>query len=131
MSDRALFVGFGDPVRGREERAIEVFGECVELFGRMQSDGRIAGMDVTLLEPHGGELSGFFMLHGSEEQCAALRYDEEFRAASTDANLIVDHFGVVGAVTGEAVGNEMARYTQALGKVGMGAHALAGSHNGG
>ena len=53
MTDRALFVGFGAPVRGREERAIEVFGEFVEMFGRMQADGRIAGMDVTLLDPHG------------------------------------------------------------------------------
>ncbi|MCW2952661.1 MAG: hypothetical protein JWQ48_1831, partial [Conexibacter sp.] len=25
MADRALFIGFGVPVRGREERAIEVF----------------------------------------------------------------------------------------------------------
>jgi hypothetical protein len=130
MTDRALFVGFGSPVRGREERAIEVFGEFVEMFGRMQSDGRISGMDVALLDPHGGELGGFFMVHGSAEQCAALGNDEEFRRASIDASLIVDHFGVVPAVTGEAVGGEMAMYSEAVGKVGIGAHALAG-HNGG
>ena len=41
MADRALFVGFGEPVRGREERAIEVFTDFVGMFGRMQSDGRI------------------------------------------------------------------------------------------
>ena len=131
MTDRALFVGFGAPVRGREERAIEVFGEFVEMFGRMQSDGRIEGMDAALLDPHGGELGGFFMVHGSAEQCAALANDEEFRRASIDASLIVDHFGVVGAVTGEAVGEEMAMYSEAVGKVGIGAHALAGAHNGG
>ena len=28
----------------------------------MQADGRIEDMDVTLLDPHGGELGGFFML---------------------------------------------------------------------
>ena len=68
MTDRALFVGFGTPVRGREERAIEVFGEFVGMFGRMESDGRIEGMDVALLDPHGGDLGGFFMVHGSEAQ---------------------------------------------------------------
>ena len=131
MTDRALFVGFGTPVRGREERAMEVFGEFVEMFGRMQSDGRIAGMDVTLLDPHGGDLEGFFMVHGSEAQCATLSNDEEFRRASIDASLIVDNFGVVPCVTGEGVSREMAMYSEAVGKVGIGGHALASAHNGG
>jgi hypothetical protein len=131
MTDRALFVGFGAPVRGREERAIEVFGEFVEMFGRMQSDGRIDGMDVTLLDPHGGELGGFFMVRGSADQCAALSIDEEFRRACIDASLIVDHFGVVPAATGDGVQSEMAMYGEAVGKVGIGGRALAGAHNGG
>jgi hypothetical protein len=132
MTDRALFVGFGVPVRGREERAVEVFGEFVEMFRRMQSDGRIDSMDVTLLDPHGGDLGGFFMVYGSDAQCAALTNDEEFRRASIDASLIVDNFGVVPAVTGEAVNREMGMYSEAVAKVGMGGHALAGAaHNGG
>ena len=49
MADRALFIGFGAPVRGREERAVEVFNEFVDMFGRMQSDGRVASMEVSLL----------------------------------------------------------------------------------
>jgi hypothetical protein len=131
MADRALFIGFGSPVRGREERAIEVFNEFVDMFGRMQSDGRIEGMEVSLLDPHGGELGGFFMVHGSDAQCAALPDDEQFRRAVIDANLIVEHFGVVPARTGEGVGREMAMYGEAVKKVGRGAHALAGAHNGG
>jgi len=117
MADRALFIGFGQAVRGREERAVEVFNEFVGMCGRMQSDGRIEGMDVALLDPHGGDLGGFFMLHGSESQCAALPMDEEFRRASIDASLIVENFGVVPAVTGEVVGNQMAMYSEAVKKV--------------
>jgi hypothetical protein len=131
MADRALFVGFGAPVRGREERAVEVFGEFVAMFGRMQSDGRIEGMDVTLLDSHGGDLGGFFLVHGTEDQCAALTNDEEFRRASIDASLIVENFGVVPAATGEGVMREMGMYTEAVAKVGIGGHALAGAHNGG
>lgn len=131
MADRALFIGFGQPVRGREERAVEVFNEFVEMFGRMQADGQIEGIDATLLDPHGGDLGGFFMVHGSEAQCASLANDEEFRRACIDASLIVDNFGVVPAVTGEGVGREMAMYSEAVGKVGIGGHALAGAHNGG
>lgn len=131
MADRALFVGFGEPVRGREERAVEVFGEFVEMFGRMQSDGRIERMEVALLDPHGGDLGGFFMVYGSAEQCAALAQDEEFRRASIDAGLIVENFGVVPATTGAGVEQEMTMYTEAVKKVGHGAHALAGAQSGG
>ena len=131
MADRAMFVGFGQPVRGREERAVEVFGEFVGLFGKMQGDGRIESMEVTLLDPHGGELGGFFLVHGTAEQCSALAMDEEFRRACIDASLIVDHFGVVPGATGEAVGQEMTWYSEAVRKVGVGGHALAGAHNGG
>ena len=131
MADRALFIGFGMPVRGREERALEVFNETVEMYGRMQSDGRIERFDATLLDPHGGDLGGFFMIHGSEAQCAALPNDEEFRRSMIDAGLIVENLGVVPAVTGEGVGREMTMYADAVRKVGIGAHALAGAHNGG
>jgi hypothetical protein len=118
MAYRALFVGFGVPVRGREERAIGVFNEFVAMFGRLQADGRIEGLDITLLDAHGGDLGGFFLVHGSAEQCATLQNDEEFRRAVTDATLIVDSFGVVPAVTGEGVGAEMAMYSEAVAKLG-------------
>ena len=127
MADRAMFVGFGQPVRGREERAVEVFNDFVGMFGRMQGDGRIEDMDVTLLDPHGGELGGFFLVHGTEAQCSALSMDEEFRRACVDASLIVDHFGVVPAATGAAVGGEMQMYIDAVAKVGDGGHALSGA----
>jgi hypothetical protein len=127
MADRALFVGWGEPVRGREERALEVFNEWVGMLGRKQSEGQIESMDATLLDPHGGELGGFFQIHGSAEQCAALQNDDEFRRAVVDATLIVEKFGVVPAVTGEGVSREMEMYAEAIGKVGVGAHALSGA----
>jgi hypothetical protein len=118
MADRARFIGFGTPARGREQRAIEVFGEFVAMFGRMQSDGRIESVVPTLLDAHGGDLGGFFMVYGSAEQCAALTYDEEFRRAMIDATLVVDNVGAVPAVTGEGVGSEMAMYAEAVAKAG-------------
>ena len=124
MADRALFVGWGEPVHGREERSVEVFNEWVGMLGRMQSEGRIEGMDVTLLDPHGGDLGGFFQIHGTAEQCAALMNDEEFRRAVLDATMIVEKFGVVPAVTGEGVSREMQMYAEAVVKVG-GGHALS------
>ena len=132
MSDRAVFIGFGEPARGREERAVEVFNQFVGLLSRMQSDGLIESWDVCLLDAHGGDLGGFFMARGDAAQCAALADDEEFRNAAADATLIVDRFGYVQARTGEAIGAEMGRYAEAVARVGQGGHALAAAgHNGG
>jgi hypothetical protein len=39
--------------------------------------------------------------------------------------LIVDDFGVVPAATGQAVGEQMSMYAEAVRAVGDGAHALA------
>lgn len=126
MPDRALFVGFGSPVRGREERAVEVFNEFAEMLDRMADDGRIQSAEPCLLDPHGGDLDGFVMVRGSAEQCAALPNDEDFRRAMTDAQLVVENLGVVPAVVGEGVAREMAMYLEAVKKVGAGGHALAG-----
>jgi hypothetical protein len=118
MAERSLFIGFGTPVRGREARAVEVFGEFMAMFGRMAGDGRIESVEPTLIDPHGGDLGGFFLVKGTKDQCAALPNDPEFRKAMIDAGLIVDNIGAVPALSGEAVGPEMADYAAALSKVG-------------
>jgi hypothetical protein len=117
MADRVLFIGWGQTVRGREERALEVFNETMGLYGRMQQDGRIEKFDVCLLEPHGGGLDGYIALHGTAEQLAAVRDDPEFRRNMVDASLIVDELGVVDGRVNEGIADEMAIYQEAVAKV--------------
>ena len=89
MADRMLFIGWGTPVRGREERGLEVFNEAIGLYGRMQQEGRIEKFDVVLLGPN-PDLAGYIELHGSAEQLSALRESEDFRRTLADASLIVE-----------------------------------------
>ncbi len=72
MADRVLFISWNTPVRGREERGLEVFNESMGLYGRMQQDGRIEKFDVVLLGAS-GDINGYIELHGSTEQIAAVR----------------------------------------------------------
>jgi hypothetical protein len=58
MAERAVFIGFGQPVRGREERAIEVFNDWVGMLGRMQGDGRIEGMTCASSIPTAASSAG-------------------------------------------------------------------------
>jgi hypothetical protein len=110
MADAALFIGWGQVVRGREKRAVQVFNESVEYWGGLQGDGKIEDFEVVLLTPHGGDLQGFALLRGSQEQIGALRADEEFARRVTRADQIVESQGVVDGVIGEGIAREMAQY---------------------
>ena len=110
MADAALFIGWGQVVRGREKRAVQVFNESVEYWGGLQGDGKIEDFEVVLLAPHGGDLQGFALLRGSAEQMSALRADEEFERRTVRADLIVESQGVVDALIGEGIARGMGQY---------------------
>jgi hypothetical protein len=117
MADAGLFIGWGQVVRGREKRALEVFNESVEYWGGLQGDGKIESFEVVLLAPHGGDLGGFALLRGSVEQMNALRADEEFERRVTRADLIVESQGVVDAVLGEGLGRSLGIYENEVGEL--------------
>jgi hypothetical protein len=114
VADAGLFIGWGEVVRGREDRAIDVFNETLELYGQLQSDGRIEDFEVALLDPHGGELQGYVMLRGSEEQIDSVRRSEDFQRLMTKASLIVDDLGIIGASIGEGLGRAISIYQDQL-----------------
>ena len=114
MADAGLFLGWGPPVRGRERKGLDVFNESVQWYGELQQAGRIESFEVVLLEPHGGDLDGFVLIRGSQEQIGALRADEEFERLTTRASLIVDNIGVVGAYINEGLARGMGIYQAQL-----------------
>jgi hypothetical protein len=116
MADQVLVISWGSAVRGREERGLEVFNEALGLAGRMQQDGRIEGFDVVLLDPN-GELNGYLELHGSAEQLAGVRQDEEFQRNTIDASLIVDGLKHTLGYTNEGVARQIALYQEAVARV--------------
>jgi hypothetical protein len=115
MADAALFTGWGPPVRGREAKGLEVFGEAVAFWSQRKEAGDIASFDVVLLQTHGGDLNGFILAKGSEEQVAAIRNSDEFGRLTARAGLIVEKLGVLDAVTGDAIGEQIGMYQQAIG----------------
>lgn len=110
MADAALFIGFGRPARAREPQAIELFERALEFFTELEGRGEIEGLEAVMLEPHGGELNGFFLLRGARERLDGLRADEEFRRLSARAGLVVDDFGVVAGHVGEGLRDQLSLY---------------------
>ena len=117
MADRVLFIGWGESTPGREERGLEVFNEAMGILWRMQQEGRIEKFDVVLLTPNGGDLDGCITVHGSAEQIAAFREDEEFLRNTMDASNIVRGLRHVDGYTNEGVARMMEMYQQSIGKV--------------
>ena len=112
MAEAGLFIGFGDPVRGREQQAVKVFGEALEYYARLQQQGEIESFETVLLEPHGGDLSGFTLVRGDPDKLSTIHASDEFMRLSLRADLITERFGVVGAVLGERIGTLMGVYSE-------------------
>jgi hypothetical protein len=112
MADFAIFVGWGEVIAGREEQATRVFGETMEYFGRLQQQGEIASIEPFFLEPHGGDLNGFFLARGERDALSRIRNSEEFDRVVLRATMVVDHVGVVSATTGQELNRQLGEFQQ-------------------
>lgn len=118
MADEGIFIGFGETVRGRETKAVEVFNESIAYYGKLQQDGRIESFEAWFLGPHGGDLGGFILLRGERAQLDEVQRDPEFERLQTRAAMIVDRTGTIHAYTGEALGRLMGQFQDAAGDLG-------------
>jgi hypothetical protein len=113
MADDALFIGWGPVVRGREQRAVEVFGETVQFWQQARDNGRVESFEPCFLQPHGGQLAGFMLIHGERSQLDRLIESDEFDRLMARASAIVDDLGVVNAFCGEALARQMNFFQEA------------------
>ena len=111
MADSAIFIGWGTPVRDREQQAMQVFGEANDYWRKLQDAGDIEDFDVFMLEPHGGDLSGFAVLKGDMQHLGDVHASEEFQKLVTKANLVVEDLGVVSAAMNGAATAQVSMYT--------------------
>jgi hypothetical protein len=112
MAGDALFLGWGQVARGREQLALEVFQESVAYYGKLQEDGKIERFDAYLMEPHGGDLGGFFVMSGAGSTLDAIRSSPEFQRVVARAGSVVDSVGVVSAFGGDALAQQMALFAE-------------------
>lgn len=112
MANFALFIGWGPVVHGREQKSLQVFGDTMQYYARLQQDGEIESFEAIQLEPHGGDLQGFLLIKGDREKLNRLRYSDEFLHNLNRAVMVVDNVGVVGAHIGEGLSRLYADFGQ-------------------
>lgn len=108
MADAAIFVGWGQVVRGREAKALGVFNESLTYYARLQQEGTIESFEPVILRPHGGDLAGFVLIRGEQSKLDALKTTDEFTRTATRAGLIVDNLGIIDAAIGATLASGMA-----------------------
>jgi hypothetical protein len=111
MATGALVIGWGPAVRGREQKALQVFNEAIQYYARLQQQGTIESFEPVFLQYHGGDLAGFVLIRGDREKLNALQSNEEFMHLSNRASLVVDNLGIINAYIGE----ELQRLTAEFG----------------
>jgi hypothetical protein len=117
MAEAGLFIGWGAPVRSREAKGLDVFGESIQYWGRLQQEGRIESFEVGLLYPHGGDLGGFALLRGSHAQLNDVGGDEEFLRLTARAGLVVESLGIVRAVLADGLEQQITIFRDAVGEL--------------
>lgn len=110
MADFGVFIGFGFPVRGREEVAVRVFEELLGLLGGQAQQGNVESFEPVFLQPHGGDLGGFVLARGERAKLDALVASAEFQRLMIRAQTIVENFGVVNCQMGAELQRQMATF---------------------
>lgn len=113
MTDAALVIGWGDTKPGRERNAVQLFKESLQYMTRLVADGSVASVEPFFLEPHGGDLEGFWIVRGDLDKLSALRVDDEFQKFAVRAQAVVEGFRVIAAITGERLNQHMTWFAQA------------------
>ena len=114
MAGHAVFLGWGQVVRGREQLALKVFQETVEYWAKQQQDGKIESFRPCLLEPHGGDLSGFFLITGERSTLDEIRSSDDYARTVARAGTVVDNLGVTTAFTDDELGKQMGIYAEVV-----------------
>ncbi|MFN0165093.1 MAG: hypothetical protein ACKV22_01580 [Bryobacteraceae bacterium] len=114
MGSNVMLFGWNRSIPGREKVSAEHFEEFVKYLGDLQQKGAIQMFDVVLLDAHGGDLNGFFLIKGEAGQLDALVSTTEWITHVTRAALHLDGAGIIRGVTGDHVMGRMALWTSLI-----------------
>jgi len=114
MGSNVMLFGWNRSVPGREKVSAQHFEEFVKYLGGLQQKGAIQTFDVVFLDPHGGDLNGFFLIKGDSAKLDALVSTTEWITHITRAALHLDGSGVIRGVTGDEIMGRMALWTSLI-----------------
>ena len=107
MSSNVIFFGWNRSIPGREGISAEHFQEYVGYLGGLQQAGQIQSFEAVLLNPHGGDMNGFFLIRGENAQLDALMATDDWMKHMTRGDLHLEGAGAIRGATGDLVMERM------------------------
>ncbi len=114
MSPNVLFFGWNRPIPGRERISAQHYPEFVQYLEGLRQKGAIQSFEPVLLNPHGGDMNGFFLIRAESGKLAELVLSADWTAHMTRAVLHLEGSGAVLGVTGDALAERMKLWTELL-----------------
>lgn len=108
MASNVMLFGWNRSIPGREKLSGAHFEEFVAFLGSLQQKGAISAFDVVFLDPHGGDLNGFFLIRGEGPKLDTLVSSRDWVTHITRAALHLEGSGVIRGITGDEVAGRMA-----------------------
>ena len=114
MRANAILFGWNRSVPGREQQSAQHFQEFVQYLTGLEQRGEISSFETVFLDPHGGDLNGFFLLRGDPAKLDALAGSTEWLTHMTRAVLHLEGSGAIRAATGAVITERMQVWTRLL-----------------
>jgi hypothetical protein len=114
MASNVIFFAWNRSIPGREQTSAAHFQEFVQYLTEQQQQGSIASFAPVFLDPHGGDLNGFFLIQGEAAALDTLISSEAWVRHMMRAALHLEGSGVVRGATGDLVMERMGLWTALL-----------------
>jgi hypothetical protein len=114
VSSNLVFFAWNRSIPGREHVSAAHFQEFVQYLTGLQQQGAIQSWDVAFLNPHGGDLNGFFAIRGDNGQLDGLLASDAWVAHMTRGTMHLEGSGAVRGVTGDRVMERMQLWTSLI-----------------
>lgn len=110
MANHGILMGWNRPITGREAEAGELFQQALTYWTRLQKDGMIESFEPVLVERHGGDLNGFFLIRGDRDKLNTIKGTDEYKDLVMRVDYAVGGFGCVGVMLGQELQTQMANW---------------------
>jgi hypothetical protein len=112
MSSNVVIVGWDRSLPGREALSAAHFQEFAQYVGGLQQTGAVQSFEAVLLDPHGGDLNGFFLIRGESAKLDAVMASDAWGTHITRATMHLAGVGAIRGATGELVMERMALWAK-------------------
>ena len=102
MSPNIIFFGWNRPIPGRERLSAQHFQEFVQYLGGLQGKGAIQSFDVVILDAHGGDMNGFFLIRGETAKLGEIVASAGWMGHMVRAGMHLESSGAVLGAAGDA-----------------------------